>query len=369
MHEPDKKACILIVDDMPVNIQLLATILSAQDYEIHVAQDGIEALEKVEITKPDLILLDIMMPKLDGFETCRQLKKNEKTHRIPIIFLTAKIDTKSITEGFELGAVDYVTKPFNPLELLARVKTHLELTFRRKLTERQNNERKQLLHVLSHDLINSLSGSIFMLEQLDTNPLVAHQMKYVVLKGLKNSVELVKLGRQLRSLVDQEFSLQLTKLNLQEGVGEAAEIVKRVFAKKNIELEINISETLNVLTEQVSFVNVVLANLLTNAIKFSYPGSIITIDATQNGEEVAVSIKDQGIGMSEQLLGGIFDFNQMTIRKGTDGEQGTGYGMSLVRSFMHAYGGSIEVFSKEQMEGIDEHGTEVKLVLKQAESD
>ncbi len=118
---------VLVVDDTPKNIQLLLTILSRKTYEIHVANNGIQALRKAQMVIPDLILLDVMMPEMDGFETCRQLKSNPDTENIPVIFLTARTETEDIVKGFELGAVDYITKPFNSAELLARVHTHLEL--------------------------------------------------------------------------------------------------------------------------------------------------------------------------------------------------------------------------------------------------
>ncbi len=118
---------ILIVDDAAKNIQLLGTILREEGYQINVARNGWQALDVVAQMPPDLILLDVMMPELDGFETCKKLKENPATRAIPVIFLTARADTEDIVKGFELGAVDYVTKPFNAAELLSRVGTHLEL--------------------------------------------------------------------------------------------------------------------------------------------------------------------------------------------------------------------------------------------------
>ncbi len=125
--EARKGERILIVDDTLQNIQVLGTVLREQNYQINVAQNGIQALEMVEKVEPDLILLDVMMPEMDGFEACQRLKADEKTREIPIIFLTAKVETEDVVHGFEIGAIDYVTKPFNAIELLARVKTHLEL--------------------------------------------------------------------------------------------------------------------------------------------------------------------------------------------------------------------------------------------------
>lgn len=118
---------ILIVDDTPANIQVLAAALKTQHYQISVATSGLQALEILDRVRPDLILLDVMMPEMDGFETCRRLKASELWSRIPVIFLTAKTEVADIVRGFEVGAVDYVAKPFNTHELLARVNTHLTI--------------------------------------------------------------------------------------------------------------------------------------------------------------------------------------------------------------------------------------------------
>jgi len=133
-----QKKKILIVDDVPKNIELAANILQTKNYNITFAKSGQSALEKVESIDFDLILLDVMMPEMDGFEVCEKLKSSEKTKDIPVIFVTAKSETENVVKGFELGAVDYVTKPFQTEELLARVKTHIDI--REKLLEKKSIE-------------------------------------------------------------------------------------------------------------------------------------------------------------------------------------------------------------------------------------
>lgn len=152
MTEEKKGDRILIVDDTLQNIQVLGTVLREQQYQINVAQNGLQALELVAKVIPDLILLDIMMPELDGFETCERLKADEKTRDIPIIFLTAKTETDDIVRGFELGAVDYVTKPFNPTELLARVRTHLTMQRLRRELKVYNEQLEQMVAARTAEL-------------------------------------------------------------------------------------------------------------------------------------------------------------------------------------------------------------------------
>ncbi len=154
-----RKARILIVDDTPQNIQVLGTILEKNDYEIMIAQDGFQALKTVNKAIPDLILLDIMMPHLDGIETCIKLKESQKTKDIPIIFLTALTETEDIVKGFELGAVDYITKPFNSTELLVRVRTHLTL---KEQTSLLKNRELQLIKLVD-DKTKKIEGMTFAL--------------------------------------------------------------------------------------------------------------------------------------------------------------------------------------------------------------
>ncbi len=140
MEQNNQNSMVLIVDDTPKNIQVIGSILMQQKYRISVAKNGREALKVVKDVKPDIILLDVMMPELDGFETCKQLKESPETRDIPVIFLTAKIETEDIVKAFELGAVDYVIKPFNAKELLIRVNTHLDLKFAHEKIKKSEQE-------------------------------------------------------------------------------------------------------------------------------------------------------------------------------------------------------------------------------------
>ncbi len=146
----ENKPLILIVDDILNNLQIIGNTLIDEGYEISMATGGAQALEMIETVLPDLILLDIMMPEMDGFEVCRKLKEDETTREIPVIFLTAKNETEDIIKGFEVGGIDYIVKPFNSAELLARVNTYLELKRSKELfnqinikLRRLNEEKKQ----------------------------------------------------------------------------------------------------------------------------------------------------------------------------------------------------------------------------------
>ncbi|MCP4111115.1 MAG: hybrid sensor histidine kinase/response regulator [Desulfobacteraceae bacterium] len=352
---------ILIVDDTPKNIQVLGTILKQEGYQINVARSGIQALEMVDKLPPDLILLDVMMPEMDGFETCKRLKSSSLSEDIPIIFLTARTETEDIIKGFELGAIDYITKPFNATELLVRVRTHLDLKYSNDMIEKVSNERKELLHVLCHDLANPFV-SIIGLAEIITSYSKYEELKDYIVSAATNGLDLIGLVRDMRVL--EEHNLKLELFNLSEAIAESYSLLSSIFSQKNIKMVTNTDNTLNIWAERVSFINSVLNNILTNAVKFSYPGSEIQINSVKTGKGAELGIRDFGIGMPPELLRDIFDVKKTTSRPGTNEEIGTGFGMPLVKKFTDAYNGSIEVFSKEKNESPDDHGTEIKLILK-----
>lgn len=161
-----KKEHIMIVDDNPKNLQLLGRLLQEEGYKVSLAQNGIQALNAIEIVLPDIILLDIMMPEMDGYETCKKLKSLMKTKDIPVIFLTAKTETSDIVKGFDIGAVDYVSKPLNSAELLARIRTHLELKLYRTNLEALVIERTNILHKKNEELKHLLSEKKLLLNEI-----------------------------------------------------------------------------------------------------------------------------------------------------------------------------------------------------------
>ncbi|MGE0085641.1 MAG: response regulator [Desulfococcaceae bacterium] len=360
-----KKPRILIVDDTQGNIQILGTILLKEGYQVNVARNGMQALGLVEKILPDLILLDIMMPEMDGYETCRHLKSSPQTKDIPVIFLTARTDTDDIVKGFESGAVDYITKPFNATELLVRVNTHLDLKFSKDMIETVSNERKELLHILCHDLSNTFH-SIMCLLTLLKNYEKFEELKPYLLSSANNGMEIIRLVRNMRAL--EEHKLKIEDIFFSEVLAQSYSLLKDRFAAKEIELEINAGENLKIRAERISFVNSVLNNIFTNSVKFSHRKSKIAVTAGTKGDFAEISIRDYGIGMSQKMLRNIFDISKAASRPGTEGETGTGFGMHLIRKFMTAYGGSIEILSKAQEENLQDHGTEVILRLKLAAS-
>ena len=190
---------ILVIEDEPANIQTLSTLLKERGHQINIATNGRQALEVLERIRPDLILLDIMMPEMDGFETCRRIKASTAWREIPIIFLTAKTDTADIVRGFELGAVDYVAKPFNAHELLARVNTHLTLDYLHRENERL------LLNVLPASIANKLKQQVGIIAERfdDASVLFADIVGFTPLSARLSPTELIESLNRVFSGFDE----------------------------------------------------------------------------------------------------------------------------------------------------------------------
>jgi DNA-binding response OmpR family regulator len=191
-----QKTSILIVDDVPRNVRVLVNILREKDYKISVTTCGEKALEMADLFLPDLILLDIMMPDPDGFQVCKKLKASHKTKDIPVIFLSAKTETEDIVKGFELGAVDYVTKPFKKAELLARINTHLELRkIREEIIRLEQKNAALAVAVTANHAINQpltvLQGNFELFQgSIEKNLLTEKQQRF--LNHMRESIERIK---------------------------------------------------------------------------------------------------------------------------------------------------------------------------------
>jgi len=358
-----KEATVLVVDDTLKNIQVLGALLRAEGLQVSVAQDGPQALGLAEKLLPDLILLDVMMPGMDGFEVCKRLKANPETAEIPIIFLTAKVESDDIVNGLNLGAVDYILKPFNSTELLVRVRNHLALALAKKKLAEQNEERLELLHILCHDLANSF-GSILSFLSVEDQDLMENwsTFKPLMISSAENASGLIELIRQMRALDEGKLTVQTEPKNLAQLIDKSLSLLQHKLKAKGIQVETQIDGAMSVMVEEVSFVNTVVNNLITNAVKFSHPDSVIKIKGTKREGRIQLSIADQGVGMSERFLGQIFDLTKSTSKPGTSGETGTGFGLPLVKKFVSRYGGKIEIQSQQE----EPSGTKIKLLLQAA---
>ncbi|MBP6740106.1 MAG: hybrid sensor histidine kinase/response regulator [Leptospiraceae bacterium] len=351
--ESKKKPLILIVDDTTKNIQVLGNMLYSKGYNISVATSGKEALESVKAKTPDLILLDIQMPEMDGFEVCKNLKSNPSTKEIPVIFLTAVTDPEKIVHGFELGAVDYITKPLNPAELFMRVATHIEIKESRTKLEELNATKDKFFKIIAHDLRNPFAGIMGLSEIMENelkdngklNESTFLQYSQLIFNSAKSALSLIENLAQWAKSQTGEIVVSPRNLPFNNLLLNTLPIVTSNAFNKNIILEKNISDQDIVFADE-ALSNMIIRNLLTNAIKFTHPGGKIIVSTKMEGDFLEISISDTGIGISPKNLSKIFRIDSKFSSLGTNKEKGTGLGLILCQEFVEKQGGTIRVESE-----------------------
>jgi signal transduction histidine kinase len=351
--ETIKKPLILIVDDTPKNIQVLGNILHAKGYNICIAPSGIQALESVKIESPDLILLDIQMPEMNGFDVCEVLKSNPETSDIPIIFLTAVIEPEKIVHGFELGAVDYITKPFNIAELSARVATQIEIKQSREKLLELNATKDKFFKIIAHDLRNPFLG---------INGIAGLMEAELIKSNNQNSTQLLEFTQMIRTSSKQSFdllenllqwavsqtgdiSVSPTNISVQELLSNSISEVRVNAFKKSIIIEKEqVSD--DIVCADVSLSSTILRNLLTNAIKFTKANGKIILSTKKIEDFLEISITDTGVGIDPLKLNRIFKIDSKFSCLGTEKEKGTGLGLILCKEFVEKQGGKIWIESE-----------------------
>ena len=341
---------ILIVDDNIQNLKVTTNILKNQGYLIGLAQSGTTALNQIEAQVPDLILLDIMMPEMDGIEVCRKIKQQEKWADIPIIFLTAKSQTEDLVEAFEAGGVDYVTKPFRKDELLARVKTHIDL-YRSKLEiSEMIKTRDKLYSIIAHDVKTPFSSILLIIDALKNDIVKCGSEEYKKLisqleTGTNNTLTL--LNNLLTWTRYQSGIVEITpvKTDLNRLLLESAQLLQPIAKDKNITLNLNIPEECIAFFDETT-IQTVIRNLITNAIKFTPENGIVKLILETNGKYKKIIVEDNGIGMSEEAIQKIFTENKSFTTKGTKLESGTGLGLMMIKDFVKLNNGELNVKSQ-----------------------
>jgi len=346
-----KQSRILIADDIPKNIQIVANILQEEGYQMAFAQNGQAALKQARTNTYDLILLDIMMPEMDGFEVCRELKRGSSTKDIPVIFLTAKTDIESTVKGLEMGAVDYVTKPFNGTELLARVKTHLELKHSREELKELNAAKDKFFSIIAHDLKNPLGAFKNITELLSESfNQASHERKQSLIKKMKRSAthlyDLLENLLQWARSQTGKISFTPEKTDLYTLVNNALFVHTMNAEKKNIQLTSDISRDTCVYVDR-SMIDTVFRNLITNAIKFTPEGGAVRVFSRDDGAFIEVAVEDTGVGIAEAYVPNLFRIDVHCSTLGTAQEKGTGLGLILCKEFIERNKGSIRVESRE----------------------
>lgn len=350
---------ILVVDDVISNVLLLKVLLAAQKFNVITASNGMEAIDITKKQQPDLILLDVMMPGMSGFEVAQKLKNDPEVQHIPIIFLTALNSTADIVTGFKVGANDFISKPFNKEELVIRVNHQISLIAAKRIILQKTEELKKTIQgrdkmysVIAHDLRSPL-GSIKMVLNMfvmTMSPQMIGEEQYEMLDSANKSTE------ELFTLLDNLLKWTKTQtgrltvvfqdFELVKSISGVFEIFSLVSSSKNIELIFDSNEEINVRGD-IDMVKTITRNLLSNAIKFSFSGSKIIIEVKKIGKMAVVSVKDFGKGMSQEEQQKLFNSETHFSKYGTNNEEGSGLGLLLCKDFATKNRGDLWLQSEE----------------------
>jgi len=341
---------ILIIEDNIINVKILLDQLNIYGYKTLIAENGEIGIKRAVFAQPDLILLDIMMPGIDGYETCRQLKENPKTKDIPIIFVTALTATQSRVKGFEYGAVDYITKPFQQEEVIARIQTHLTMQEQKKKLEELNRTKDTFFSIIAHDLRGAfmpLVGSMSILERVikpyDDEKL--HKFSKRISESVRNINKLLDNLLSWGRIQRQKLSVTPQSVDMYKLMEWLTDLYQEQAKQKNIQLLHSIPKDLFVWADS-NMVETIFRNLITNAIKFTTTGGTVSVTNTRENNHIIISVTDSGIGISEERLAGIFKTDIKNKTKGTAGETGTGLGLILCNDFVKLNNGKISVESQ-----------------------
>ncbi|RKT21612.1 phospho-acceptor domain-containing protein [Paraburkholderia sp. RAU2J] len=356
---------VLVVDDTPVNLGLVVECLEGKNFRVAIARDGEEALRRAELAQPDLILLDVMMPGLDGFETCRRLKAMEKTRDIPVIFMTSLTRTEEKVTGFRAGAVDYVTKPLQMDEVAARVNTHLKLRALQKLQEEQNIQLQKEVKTRRHAeeaLIEMIHGV------RNVSNAIAHDLR-TPLTELRSRLEALALTlkRQGDEAILPEFEVALTDVDrvisifnallrlaeidagvrrsgfvscdLETIVSDAVEFYQPVAELHGVTLSLVVSGQLVAVADPLLLAQAI-GNLIDNALKFAREGGETNVVAARRGDMISISVADDGPGIPDEEKPKVTErFYRGDASRGTPG---VGLGLALVKAVATLHRGSLD---------------------------
>lgn len=347
---------VLIVDDNLKNLQLTGQILKNEGYMISLAPNGRQALELLNSFLPDLILLDVMMPELDGLQVCQLIKSKERLRDIPVMFLTAKNQTEDLLKGFEAGGVDYITKPFHREELLIRVKNHIELAHSRTKIFEMNKNRDKLYSIIAHDIKSPLSNIIFTIGALKNEYIIPGSDDYneiidLLEKGASGTLSLLNNLLAWAKVQGEIINLQFKTTNLHQVIEDCFLLFKANADNKGIKLTSNVPESFTAYFDEVT-IHTVFRNIISNAIKFTPKNGRIHLSAYISNGYVSVSFKDSGKGIPEEIIDKIMVQNQHHTSLGTDNEQGTGLGLVMIKDFVTKNNGRLKI-SSEAGEGTE----------------
>ena len=356
-----RKPSILIIDDGPTNLHVLEKILRPEKYETILASDGIKGLELAQSEIPDLILLDIMMPQINGFEVCKRLKQDPVTQDIPVIFISAIHEISEKVKGFRIGGVDYITKPIQREEVVARVDVHLNLKRSREALTNANAAKDRLMAIIGHDLrgpLGSLMQALDMLIKFDDQ--LDKQKRLDMMAELHNS------SKRIFNLLENtlcwarsqrgDILYQPANLEIKTIIDDNIRLLGDLAEDKAIRLNCDVHEALSVYADK-NMLTIVLRNLISNALKFTPEAGKVKVTAVVKQEFVEIAVVDNGVGISSENRAKLFDLENHFTTFGTMNERGSGLGLLLCKEFVEKNGGNI------RMENVKKGGSAFKFTV------
>lgn len=340
---------VLVIDDQQQNLEIVGSVLKKSGYEVLVASSAEQAFAMMAERTPDLILLDVLMPGMNGIEVCRQLNADSRWAELPVIFLSAADDKNLIVEALESGGVDYVTKPFNKAELLTRVRTHLSLKHAKDELRRLAEDKDELLGILTHDLQNHLSGMLLSAELLNSRRVEIPARNSGLIESIMESASTVLEFVQefLANQAAERQQLSMSVLDLDEMLEHAVARHGVVAARKQINLRLEPPDSPVMAIADHRRLAQVIDNLVTNAVKFSPPGRSVTLGANGGPSPwTHFIVRDEGPGFTEQDREKIFLRYCRLSARPTGGEPSTGLGLSIVKRLVDGMNGQIRLESE-----------------------
>lgn len=336
---------VLIVDDDPTNLSVLFDYLRTAGFKVLVAENGEAALKRVQHSIPDIVLLDVMMPGINGFETCRRLKANEATQEIPVIFMTALTDSENEVRGLELGAVDYITKPIKMETVLIRINTHLTLLEQNALLEQQNAELDAYARIVAHDISNPLTVVVGYVDYLlnSFSDVDEDEVRHILTEIYDHSQKVSHIVQTLLLLA------QVSKEDVpcESVMMDAVMFQTMARLKHQIDhsgAEIILPETWPVVKGYAPWIEQVWFNYLSNGIKYGGTPPILELGATVEVDGVCFWVKDNGAGLTAEEQVQVFE---EFVRLKQNKASGHGLGLSIVQRIMGKLGGSYGVESEK----------------------
>lgn len=347
---PPASARILVVDDQESNVRVVGNILGELGFTIVPATSGEQALRRLAAKAPDLVLLDVLMPGMDGFEVCKRIREQTTAEEIPIIFLSAADDKNLIVRAFEGGGVDYVTKPFNPAELISRVRTHLALKAARDSLRQLAEDKDELLGILTHDLKNHLGGMQMTARILHDRANAAGDQGLKRMSGniLTSTGQMLAFVKQFlaNASADRGLTVRSEPVCLNSLSSKVVRQYEEAAQQKSLTLRLQARDGSEFVSADRAALEQVIDNLISNAVKFSPPGKNVWVVVDRDADGPFCCVRDEGPGFTPEDKKVMFRRYRRLSAAPTGGEPSTGLGLSIVRKLMEAMDGRIECRSE-----------------------